>query len=96
MSPGVRGRESILPNPGLTLALRVGDCSHSLEKGGVPLGVSLSASAVGVVLLASLEGVVVVVVDVVLVGEEVGVDCLNGDAGNGDSGRRKGDVREDP
>jgi hypothetical protein len=49
-----------------------------------------------VVLLASLEGVVVVVVDVVLVGEEVGVDCLNGDAGNGDSGRRKGDVREDP
>jgi hypothetical protein len=90
----VRERESIPPNPGLTLALRVGDCSHSLETGGIPLGVRLSASAVGVGLLASLEGVDAVVV--VLVGEEVGVDCLNGDVGNGDSGRRKGDVRGDP
>jgi hypothetical protein len=51
-------------------------------------------SSVGVDALASRDGVVAA--GAVLLGDGVGVVCLNGDGDIGDSGRRKGEARGDP
>lgn len=59
-----------------------------------PRGVHVSTSSVGIEAVTNREGVVAVAI--VLVGEGVGVVCLNGDGDIGDSGRRKGDARGEP
>lgn len=82
---------SALPKPGLAFAPRVGEGSLSLVIGARPRGVHVSASVIGVELFASREGV-----PSVLVGEDVGVDCLKGDGDIGLSGRRNGDARGEP
>lgn len=57
-----------------------------------PLGVRLSVVPVGVD-AANLEELLVWPD---LAGDAVGVECLSGDGDAGDSGRRKGELREEP
>lgn len=59
-----------------------GDCAR---------GVQLFVGVVGVVGRAKRDGVAS---EAVLVGELVGVVCRNGDGDAGDSGRRKGELRD--
>jgi hypothetical protein len=84
---------SIPPKPELAFERLVGDGSLSLAAGARPLGVQVSASATGVELRASLDGVVTVAA--ILVGG-LGVECLRGEGDAGLSGRRKGDARGEP
>lgn len=82
------------PRLGLAFAPRVGDDSLCLATGVSPRGVHVATSSVGVGALTSREGVVAVAI--ILVGDGVGVVCLNGDGDIGDSGRRNGDARGEP
>ena len=79
---------------GVTFAPRVGEGSLCLVTGVRPRGVHDSTSSVGVEALPNREGVVAACI--VLVGDGVGVVCLNGDGDIGDSGRRKGEARGEP
>lgn len=88
---------SIPPKPGLADAFRLGETSLARCVDARPLGVqvcSVSVSVAGVELRANLEGVVVAAA--ILVGEGLGVDCLNGDGDAGLSGRRNGDALGEP
>lgn len=93
------GEDSIGPKlPGLAdlsaLAPLVGDSIAVVARGVVFLacGVKLPVSVVGVLVLCSLEGVL----GMAFVGEVVGVELRRGEGDEGDSGRRKGDVRGEP
>lgn len=66
------------PNPGLAFVPRVGEGSLSLATGARPISVRVSASVVGVEMLANREGGVVDSA-IFLVGEGFGVDCRKGD-----------------
>lgn len=91
--------DSIGPKlPGLpdlsALGPLVGDSNAVVARGVgfLGCGVQLPLSEMGVLASCSLEGVL----GMALVGEVVGVELRRGEGDEGDSGRRKGDVRGEP